>query len=123
MKKNVEWVKQSQSVLAELPQLLCVTCSCYVEIEYEQLLEELKLRKYVEVAPLEPEETPDQHEDEVVWHLDHLELKPRRYSKSSSFSCGKFIILLISLAMMISTILQVGGALSNLINPYQPRRS
>lgn len=124
MKKNEKWILASPSILADLPQVLSVTCSCYAEIEVEQLLEELKQRQYVEIAPLEPEETDDHQKNEVVWHTDHLlELKPRRYEKTSSFSCGKIIILLVSVAMMVSTVLQLGGAINSILNPYGPKRS
>ena len=107
MKRNKEWLESTREVLYQLPELLSVTCTCIVEIELEQLLEELKLRQLVEIAPLEPEETPEGHPDEVVWHLDHLDLKPRKYPRSSNFSCGRCIILIIVIMTGVSSLIQV----------------
>lgn len=109
MKKNKEWLEGSNQLLSQLPELLSVTCTCVVEIEMEQLLEELKLRQLVEIAPLEPEETPEGHPDEVVWHLDHLDLRPRKYHTSSNFSCGRCLILVIVIMLIVSEVAQVLG--------------
>lgn len=123
MKKNLQWIEKHESLLAQLPQVLSVACACYVEIDYEHLLEELKLRHYVEIAPLEPEETDEHHDNEVVWHMDHLELKPRRYEKFSSFSCSRILVLIIAVTMVISTILQLGDSFNSILNPYGKRRN
>lgn len=121
MKKNKKWMDETPKLLSLLPQVLSSTCACFVEIEYEQLLEELKMRQYVEIAPLDPEETDEQYADEVVWHMDHLDLKPRRFTTSSNFSCGRLLILLLSIAMMVSTLLQLGGNVFDMFNPQRPR--
>ena len=120
MKRNKHWIERAERPLAELPEILSVVSACYLELDPSYLLEELKLRQHVEIAPLEPEETDSHQPDEVVWHLDHLDLKPRRYHSSSNFSCGRLIILLIILAIASSSLIKILQFVGLIKDPKQP---
>lgn len=120
MKRNKTWIERADRPLSELPEILSVISTCYIELDPAQLLEELKMRQYVEIAPLEPEETDEAHDDEVVWHMDHLDLKSRRYHSSSNFSCGRLIVLIVVLAIVASSFIQIMEFVGLIKDPKQP---
>lgn len=117
MKKNKKWISESPDFLFSLPETLSAACAVYIEIEYHELLEELKMRQLVEIAPLEPEDTDDGYRDEIVWHLDHLDLRKREFFGRASFSFGRLLILFISIGILISSMLQVGEMFGWLKDP------
>jgi hypothetical protein len=123
MKKNKKWIVESEHLLSQLPDVLSVASSCYIEIEHHQLFEELKLRQYIEIAPLESEETDEGHSDEIVWHMDHLDLRPRARFNQSNFSCGRLIILIITLGMFTSMILKAFQNFGLLTDPKPAERT
>jgi hypothetical protein len=122
MKKNKQWISESPNMIFELPEILSAACAVSVEIEYHQLLEELKMRQYVEIAPLEPEETDEGYRDEVIWHLDHLDLRPRKHFPSSKYTCGRLVVMIITIGIMVSSVLQIGEKMGWLMDPNGPYR-
>lgn len=121
MKKNKKHLEESPAAVHDLADFLSCTTMCYVEIEYHQLLDELKHRQLVEIAPLEEGESEVGHRDEVVWHLDHLEIQPRAYRTASNFSCSRLIVMFSIMAIFLSTFLKLAGDFGFLQNkPTRP---
>jgi hypothetical protein len=123
LKKNKKSLIETSGLLVQLPEILSATCACYIDIEHHQLLEELQHRQYLEIAPLEEGEAGAGKKDEIVWHLDHLELKPRRQSRKSVFSCSQLIVLLSCAAVAVAGLLRLFEVLGVLPDTRPPERT